>query len=364
MPHTQNRQVRTWILAFGSFAVFLVVYGGFVRLTRSGLSIVEWNPVMGAVPPLSQQAWQVEFAKYQATPEYKQVNFSMTLAQYKQIFIVEWFHRLLARLAGLVFAIPFFIFLLTKKIPLKEVSLYLVMGLLFLSQAVLGWIMVSSGLVDQPSVSHYLLTAHLFLALSLIGLSSWTALGHQYGFLGAKPGANWSGSSRAVLVGLVILLIQIAYGGLTAGLKAGHVSATWPMMLGRLVPHGLLDQVQPALLNLVAAPVTVVFIHRWFAFVGLFASAIIYLVLRRANVRQELQMPLGILVALVVLQIMLGISVVLSGVQIALALLHQLNAICLFIATVFLLHRVRAADQNEAQPAKRAGQPAHQHATM
>src|SRR5512142_2819325 len=182
MPRTQNRSVMHWIFAFASFAVFLVVFGGFVRLTRSGLSIVEWNPVSGALPPVSQQAWQTEFAKYQQTPEYQKINFNMTLDQYKEIFIVEWLHRIFARIAGFVFAIPFFIFLFRKTIPWSEVGLYVVMGILFLAQAVLGWVMVSSGLVDRPSVSHYLLTAHLFLALTLIGISLWTALGHLYGF--------------------------------------------------------------------------------------------------------------------------------------------------------------------------------------
>ena len=195
MPKTQNRGVLTWILTFASFAVFLVVYGGFVRLTRSGLSIVEWNPVLGAVPPLSQQTWQAEFAKYQLTPEYRQINFDMTIGQYKEIFIVEWLHRAFARMAGLIFAVPFLVFALNGTIPFREIGIYAVMGVLFLSQAVLGWIMVSSGLVDQPAVSHYLLTGHLFLALALIGLSLWTALGHIYGFPDYSQTAKWSRAS-------------------------------------------------------------------------------------------------------------------------------------------------------------------------
>ena len=169
MPKTQQRPVMYWIFAFASFAAFLVVFGGFVRLTRSGLSIVEWNPVSGALPPLTQQAWQTEFAKYQLTPEFQKVNSQMTLDEYKQIFIVEWLHRIFARTAGLIFAIPFFIFVFKKTIPWSEVGLYVLMGILFLAQAVLGWVMVASGLVDRPSVSPYLLTAHLFLALTLLG---------------------------------------------------------------------------------------------------------------------------------------------------------------------------------------------------
>ncbi len=142
MPKTQNRAVMTWIIIFMSFAVFLVVFGGFVRLTRSGLSIVEWNPVGGAIPPLNQQAWQAEFAKYQLTPEFQKVNYNMTLDQYREIFMIEWFHRIFARIAGFIFAIPFFVFVFNKTIPLREAGFYVVMGVLFLAQAVLGWIMV------------------------------------------------------------------------------------------------------------------------------------------------------------------------------------------------------------------------------
>jgi heme a synthase len=344
MPRTQNRAVMNWIVAFGSFAVLLVVYGGFVRLTRSGLSIVEWNPVMGAVPPLTQTAWQAEFARYQLSPEYRQINFDMTLAQYKEIYLIEWFHRILARLAGLIFAIPFVIFVIRGQIPWKELGVYLVMGVLFLAQAVMGWIMVSSGLVDRPSVSHFLLTAHLFLALILIGFSVWTALGHKYGFPDTAVPAKWSTASKVTLTGLILLLIQIAYGGFTAGLKAGHVSDTWPTMLGRWIPGGMLSQIQPALSNLVSAPLTVVFIHRWFAFIVLIAAAIVYWIVREGAGGTALVNALGLLVGLTVLQIALGIAVVLTRVQIEIAMLHQLNAIGLFAVTVYLLNRLRTRD--------------------
>ncbi len=344
MPQTQNRAVMAWIFTFASAAVFLVIFGGFVRLTRSGLSIVEWNPVGGATPPLSEQAWQSEFAKYQLTPEFKKVNYDMTLDQYKEIFIVEWLHRIFARIAGFIFAIPFFVFIFNKSIPWKEVGLYVVMGVLFLAQAILGWIMVSSGLVDQPAVSPYLLTSHLFLALTLIGLSTWTALGHLYGFPQPGKRAAWSTASKVTLAGLVILLIQIAYGGFTAGFKAGYISTTGPWMLGKLVPDGLLSQVQPAILNLVNAPLTVVFIHRWFAFVGLLIAIAIYTFIRRQKFPPQVMQAIHVVIALVCLQIALGITVVLTQVQIAVALLHQANAIALFTSTVYLLHRLRASD--------------------
>ena len=345
MPKIQNRLVMYWIFAFASFAAFLVVFGGFVRLTRSGLSIVEWNPVSGAMPPLSQQAWQQEFAKYQQTPEFKKVNFNMTLDQYKEIFVVEWLHRFFARLAGLIFAIPFFYFVFKKIIPWEEVGLYVVMGFLFLAQAVLGWVMVASGLVDRPSVSHFLLTAHLFLALTLIGLSLWTALGHRFGFPQSTGRIGWSTTSKAVLAALLALLVQIAYGGFTSGLKAGFMSSTWPLMFGRLIPPDMLDQLQPAIANIINNPLTVLFIHRWFAFVVLLAAVVAFRFIRSRRLPADIETGISVLVLLVVVQIVLGITILLTHVEIAVALLHQANALAMFIAAVYLLHRLRAADR-------------------
>ncbi len=349
MPRTQNRSVMIWIFTFASAAAFLVIFGGFVRLTRSGLSIVEWNPVMGAVPPLNQQAWQTEFAHYQLSPEYQKVNFGMTLAQYQEIFMIEWFHRFFARIAGFIFAIPFFIFAIRKTIPWKEIGLYIVMGVLFLAQAILGWVMVASGLEDQPAVSHYLLASHLFMALTLIGISLWTAFGHLYGFPDPKKSSRWSTASKIVAVGLVVLLIQILYGSFTAGLKAGYISDTWPTILGQWVPAGLLSQVQPPLLNLIDAPLTVVFIHRWFAFVGLATALLIYGLIRRQNYPPQLMTGIHWVIVLVFIQILLGILVVRSHVEIALALIHQANALALFSTTVYVLNRLRARDREASK---------------
>ena len=346
MSLTRDRAVMNWIAVFGCLAIILVVYGGFVRLTRSGLSIVEWNPVSGTLPPLSQDAWEAEFAKYQQTPEYQQINRGMSLTEYREIFLVEWFHRILARVAGLVFAVPFFVFICTRRIPWRESPVYMVMGVLFLSQAAMGWIMVSSGLVDRPSVSHFALAGHLFLALSLIGLSAWTWLGHRYGAPEALGRAGWSAASSATLAALIGLLLQIGYGAFTAGLKAGHVSNSWPQMLGRWVPGGLLSQVQPALRNLVDAPLTVAFIHRWLAFAALLVAFTAYRHILRSPIAAELKVPLGLIGVLGIAQVGLGIAVVLSSVDIVLALLHQFNAICLFIAAVVLLHRLRSHDRS------------------
>src|SRR5215216_386167 len=338
---TRNRAVMFWLFTFAFIVAFLVVFGGFVRLTRSGLSITEWNPISGSVPPIGEKAWQDEFAKYQQTPEFKQINFNMDLDEYKFIFYMEWIHRFIARFAGLVYAIPVFYFLFTRKIPFREFGIYFVMGMLFIAQAFAGWIMVASGLVDRPSVSHFNLTIHLLLALSLLGLSLWTALGHKYGFPDKNKKVKWSLPSRLAVAFLGILLVQISYGGFTAGLKAGHVSDTWPLMFGKLIPPNLFS----SFINMFEAPQTIVFIHRWFAFVVLAAVIYLYSVVRKNNYQPDLFNGLQWFVAAVSLQIILGILTILSYVNIVVALLHQAGAIALFALSIYFIHRFRAMDQ-------------------
>jgi cytochrome c oxidase assembly protein subunit 15 len=343
MPKTQNKAVMKWLFAFAFIVAFLVVFGGFVRLTRSGLSIVEWNPISGAMPPIGQQAWQDEFFKYQQTPEFIKINPGMTLEEYKYIFYMEWVHRFIARMAGLFYAIPVFYFLFRKTIPFREFGIYFVMGILFIMQAIAGWIMVVSGLVDRPSVSHFNLTIHLLLALTLLGLSFWTALGHKFGFPNSSRKAKWSASSRLAVVFLGILLVQISYGGFTAGLKAGHVSDTWPLMFGRLIPPNLFT----SFLNIFKAPQTIVFIHRWFAFVVLAAVIYVYYMARRNNYQSDLFKGLQWFMAAVCIQIILGILTILSYVNILVALLHQAGAIALFVLAIYFLHRFRALDSSQ-----------------
>ena len=337
---TQNRAVMRWLFIFAAIVAFLIVFGGFVRLTRSGLSITEWNPISGTVPPIGEEAWQEEFAKYQQTPEFQQINFNMTLNEYKYIFWIEWIHRFLARFAGLVYAIPVFYFLFTKKIPLKEFGIYFVMGMLFIAQAFAGWVMVASGLVDRPSVSHFNLTVHLLLALALLGLSLWTALGHTYGFPDKNKKAKWTLPSKFALISFVLLIIQITYGAMTAGLKAGHVSDTWPLMFGALIPTNLFN----SWINLFETPQTIVFIHRWFAFAVLIAIIVFYFNARNVNDSIEIKKGLNWLPGLVIFQIVLGILTVILHVQIAIALAHQAGALALFVLMIYFIHRLRAID--------------------
>jgi cytochrome c oxidase assembly protein subunit 15 len=214
------------------------------------------------------------------------------------------------------------------------------MGMLFIAQAFAGWIMVASGLVDRPSVSHFNLTIHLLLALALFGLALWTAFGHKYGFPEGTKRAKWSLPSKLALLSFVLLIVQIAYGGMTAGLKAGHVSDTWPLMFGRLVPPNLFS----SFIDIFESPQTIVFIHRWFAFAVFLAVVSLYFAARKQIHSIEIKNGLNWLLALVAFQILLGILTVILHVPITIALMHQAGALLLFTLMIYFIHHLRAWD--------------------
>jgi cytochrome c oxidase assembly protein subunit 15 len=337
-----QRAVAMWLFTVCFLIIGLVVFGGYVRLTRSGLSIVEWNVITGVIPPLGEAAWQAEFAKYQQTPELQKVNQAMTL-EYKSIFYVEYFHRLIARIAGLIVVAPLFVFLWREAIPWRKSGVYWLIAVLFGFQGFLGWYMVSSGLVDRPSVSHYRLTIHLLTALALLALTLWIALRLAYGAPRPAQHSAQSGASGWGVALLAVLVLQIAYGGLVAGMKAGHASDTWPLMFGYLLPPGLLSVVQPWWVNLLETAATVHFVHRWFAFVVLLVVAILFVRSRRSQHAAAIGRTLGLLLALVGVQIVLGISVVWFHVPLLLALSHQAVALLLFVVVIVLNYQLRRA---------------------
>lgn len=269
----------------------------------------------------------------------------MTLEGYQRIFYIEWTHRFIARLAGFFYLIPSFFFLYKKSIPRKEFGIYIVMGLLFVGQAFMGWFMVASGLVDRPAVSHIRLTLHLLLALTLFALSLWVALGHRFGFSDQSIKAKWSPLSKLATISIVILILQISYGGFTAGLKAGHISNTWPLMFGQWVPAGLFSNAS----NLLQSPQTIVFTHRWAAFIALFFILLLIFSAYKRNYPKEIKNTLLIILGLGCVQITLGVLVVICNVQISLALFHQLTAVLLFGLSVFTIHRLRDLDRVKAK---------------
>jgi cytochrome c oxidase assembly protein subunit 15 len=264
----------------------------------------------------------------------------MTLPEYQFIFYMEWIHRIIARLAGFFYAFPVFYFLIKKTIPVKEFGVYFAMGMLFIAQAFMGWYMVASGLVDRPAVSHFRLTIHLLFALTLLALALWTALGHKFGFPQTGVKVKLTMPSKLTAWSMALLVLQITYGGMTAGLKAGHVSDTWPLMFGKWIPPNLFN----AWINLFEMPQTIVFIHRWLAWVGLIAVPVVYYFVKKQNYPQDIQKGLMWLIGIVALQITLGVLTILSYVNIAIALTHQANALVLFALAIYFIHRFRALD--------------------
>lgn len=329
-----NKQVIRWLLLLSWLIGAMVVFGGWVRLTRSGLSMVEWRVVTDSIPPLSRQAWEATFQQYQQTPEYQQVNRGMSLGEYRAIYYREWGHRLLGRVIGLVFVLPLVYFLWRRHIPWNQLPAFAGIGLLFAAQALVGRFMVASGLVDAPHVSHYWLTFHLLCALVLLGSCLWLAFEG-----GAGPGTRELAPPRIRRLSLVLLgavVLQIALGGLMAGLKAGYLSATFPLMFGSWIPQGIwaLDL---GLLNLLENPVTVHFQHRWFAF----AVLGIALVLWRQRRLFALRLREGVkaLLVLLCLQVGLGIWVLLAHMAVSAALLHQALALGTFAVALRVCHR-------------------------
>ncbi|MEJ2123751.1 MAG: COX15/CtaA family protein [Alphaproteobacteria bacterium] len=331
----QHVAVRVWLYTVAALILMMVVVGGATRLTGSGLSITEWQPILGAIPPLSDAGWQDAFHKYQQIPQFKIVNRSMTLSEFKGIYWWEWGHRFLGRFIGVVFLLPFLMFWWRGAIPRpllpKLGGIFMLGGL----QGVLGWYMVSSGLVDRVSVSQYRLTAHLGMAVIVMGAILWVAFD-----LGGKSRQTLATASTglkmlpAVLIGLIYL--QILAGGFVAGLDAGIGYNTWPLMDGALVPDGL-GNMQPWYTNLFENGLTVQFDHRMLAYL----IAVLALVNTFVTPGPFRASALVLLVA-VIGQITLGIFTLLTYVRLDLALSHQAGAIIVFGIALYHFHHVRA----------------------
>ncbi len=329
-----RRAVGIWLL-FMAFTVFvMVVVGGATRLTESGLSIVDWRPVTGVLPPIGDDAWQAEFAKYQTSPEFKLKNYHMSIEDFKGIFYWEWAHRLLGRLIGLFFFVPMVWFWLKGRVPEGYKPRLIVLFVLGGLQGALGWYMVKSGLVDEPAVSHYRLTAHLSLALLIFSALFWTALS----LLNPAPTQGSKVLKRLSHIFALGLVFQLVMGALVAGLKAGHIFNTWPLMGETFMPEGLLVM-EPMWRNFVDNAVTTQFDHRIGAYV-LFALAVaIWLSARRANA--TVKGAASFLMASVVMQMTLGIVMLLLEVPVSWGTAHQGGGVVVLAATIYLMHILR-----------------------
>lgn len=324
------RAVRLWLYAVAAVLVALVLVGGATRLTESGLSITEWKPLHGIVPPLSAADWQEEFARYRAIPQYTELNRDMDLAGFQTIYWWEWAHRILARGVGLVFALPLLVFWLRGRIPAGLTPRLLAILALGGLQGAIGWWMVASGLSARTDVSQYRLAVHLTTACIIFVATLWVARG-----LEPEPAAP-PPSSRSVPVGgliVVLTLLQIYLGGLVAGLNAGLTFNTWPLMDGQLVPNGLL-LLQPAWRNFFENVMTVQFVHRLGAYTLL---AVVVLHAAAACVqapRSRHATGAILLAALVLAQASLGIATLLTAVPIPLGLAHQAGALVVLAGAV------------------------------
>ena len=330
-----DRIVAGWLLVCCAMIFGMVVLGGVTRLTGSGLSMVEWDPIFGVVPPLTDQDWQAVFEQYRASPEYQKVNMHMEVDDFKSIYWFEFAHRLLGRTIGTVFLLPFLFFLwrgwIARPLIPKLVAMFVLGGL----QGALGWYMVASGLVDDPHVSQYRLTAHLLMAFLIYGFIFWVALD----LLQTQPADSPSDRVRkgAVLF-LALLVITIGSGGLVAGLKAGYAYSTFPLMDGRLVPEAIF-LFEPLWRNFFENIATVQFDHRLLATLVLIGGVALWWSARRLPDR--LRMRAHLVLVMIAAQIALGISTLLLHVPVALATAHQAGALVLLTLTLYLLHGLR-----------------------
>jgi len=322
--------IRLWLYVVAGLVFAMVIVGGATRLTDSGLSITEWKPILGAIPPLNDTDWNDAFHKYQAIPEYHLVNKGMSVESFKFIYWWEWSHRFLGRFIGVAFFVPFVFFWATRRIERSAIprlfGLFVLGGL----QGLLGWYMVKSGLVDRVDVSQYRLAAHLTLAVSIYGAIIWTALG--FGKSTRHVLDSKTGKVALSIVGLVLL--QVAIGGFVAGLKAGLNYNTWPLIADKIIPSGL-GMLSPWWANLFENALTVQFAHRTVAYV-LFGVVLVH-ALRQRSVTAK------VLFATVLAQAIFGICTLLWHVPISLALVHQAGALVVLAAALVHLHHVASS---------------------
>ena len=327
--HARPRAVAAWLFAVAALVFAMVVVGGITRLTESGLSIVKWNPVGGMVPPLSAADWNHVFAEYRASPQGRLVNTGIDLAAFKDIFFWEWLHRLIGMSIGTVFAVPLAAFVALRWVPRGygwRLAALLALGGL---QGAIGWWMVASGLDQLPAVAPERLATHLVNALVLMSGCLWTALDLRADTNHISPLAGARAKPTLWIVPfLALLTVQIVWGALTAGLRAGHAADTWPLMLGAWVPP---------LASLVADPVSVQFVHRTLAYaVAAAALGTAFVTFRAGGGRRS-----AALASLIVLQFTLGVLTIIHGVPIALAAAHQACAALLLATTVWTAHWAR-----------------------
>lgn len=347
MDTLARKQIVTWLFVCCALVFATLVVGGVTRLTHSGLSIVEWQPLVGTVPPLDAQQWQQVFEKYQRTPEYQKVNRDMSLAEFKTIFWWEYVHRLLGRSIGLVFLVPFLYFLVRGRLEpglrLKLAWIFLLGGL----QGAMGWYMVQSGLVDDPRVSQYRLTAHLSLAFLIFTAMIWLALGRCAERARETPDAALKRLQRFGFWLAMLVFYMVITGGFVAGIRAGKAYNTFPLMNGHVIPPESF-LLEPWYLNFFNNMALVQFNHRLGAWLLALLVPWFWLNIRSAAVSAKARQVANLLLAALAIQIALGIAALLMAVPVALGAAHQGGAMVVFGVLLWLNHELRVAPAQAA----------------
>ena len=336
-----RRRLRIWFGTIAATTLLVLIVGGITRLTHAGLSIVDWQPLIGIVPPLSQSEWIASFERYQQFPEYRQLRPYMTLAEYQHIFYWEYLHRLLARLIGVVFLVPFAFFYFSGALTRPLTGRALALFGLGAMQGIAGWLMVRSGLIDRPSVSHYRLAVHLVLAFAIFGLSIWLIRDLSLGKIRMTVTAlaRRRTSQALILVGC-LLGLQIVWGAFVAGLKAGFLFNTFPLMGGTLVPAEYWSS-SPTALALVQHQVGVQWMHRLLGTVVVIAAFVLRLAARRMKMDRPSQRWCTALLWAVGAQYAIGVLTLVHVVPIGLAVTHQAMAMAIVGLWVCAVHHVR-----------------------
>ena len=334
--HPRPAVLARWLWAVALLVVIVVGVGGITRLTESGLSITEWRPVSGVLPPLNEADWIAEFEKYKQIPEYKEINLGMTLAGFKAIFFWEWLHRILGRVVGMAMIVPLAWYAWRRAIPAGYGGRLLALTSLVGLQGAIGWWMVASGLEYRVDVSHFRLAAHLLTALFLLAGLVWTARDlDALASNAAERPARLTGTGLTVIA---ILFVQLLLGAWVAGLNAGFVASSWPLMNDHFVPEGI-DWARGAWMALTNDPFLLHFLHRWWSWIAALALLLVARTLAGRGARREA----GLLVVVVAAQMLLGIWTVVSGVSMWVAVAHQVVGAILVAIAAAALHRLGRA---------------------
>ncbi|MEO8933554.1 MAG: COX15/CtaA family protein, partial [Xanthomarina sp.] len=317
-----NNRVIYWLLTGCALIFIMVVVGGITRLTNSGLSMSDYKLITDAIPPLNEAEWQQEFELYQQYPEYQKLHYHFSLEDFKGIYFWEWLHRLIGRVIGLVFIIPFIYFLVSKQLTKKTINKSLVLLALGAFQGFLGWFMVKSGLVDMPNVSHYRLAAHLTTAFLTFAATLWVALDLIF----PEKKEVDKKFRNLIIVGYLILVFQIVYGAFVAGLKAGLLHNHWPFMNEGKFMHHTVYILEPFYKNLIENPSGLQFVHRTFAYVVVVIILIIWFQGKKQSLTKYQNLALDSLFALVFVQFALGVFTIIYQVPLWLGVAHQVGA--------------------------------------